>query len=146
MQMDARRISLVKPTLATPFHIDFTWWSQHDRDWKIYLRGYLSEDDQQKLLDADGEQLFDIIDPLTAEVTRVDGIQHLLITKYANRADFITESTSLVESIFRLFLTNGNLPLNSDELGERLSRPALTILKTLSGPRIYKGMRPLLGG
>ena len=146
MQMDARRISLVKPTLATPFHIDFTWWSQYDRDWKIYLRGYLSEEDQQNLLDADGEQLFDIIDPLTAEVTRVDGVQHLLITKYANRADFITESTSLVESIFRLFLTNGNLPLNSEELGERLSRPALTILKTLSGPRIYKGMRPLLGG
>jgi hypothetical protein len=70
----------------------------------------------------------------------------MLITKYANRADFITESTSLVESIFRLFLTNGNSPLNSEELGEKLSRPPLTILKTLSGPRIYKGMRPLLGG
>jgi hypothetical protein len=146
MQMEARRISLVKPTLGTPFHIDFTWWSQNDRDWKIYLRGYLSEEDQEKLSSSDEVQWFDIIDPMTAEVTRVDGMQHMLITKYANRADFITESTSLVESIFRLFLTNGNSPLNSEELGEKLSRPPLTILKTLSGPRIYKGMRPLLGG
>ncbi|MDX1435740.1 MAG: hypothetical protein R3335_02945 [Anaerolineales bacterium] len=145
MQADAKRLSLVKPTLATPFHIDFEWWSQSDRDWKIYLRGYLSEEDQEKLSEADEDQLFDLVDPATAEVTRVDGMQHLLITKYANRAEFISETTSLVESIFRLLLTNGNSPLNAEEMAEKLSRPPMTILRTLSGPRVYKGVRPLIG-
>jgi hypothetical protein len=142
---DAKRLSLVKPTLTTPFHIDFEWWSQSDRDWRIYLRGYLSPEDQDQLSQADEDQLFDLIDPATAGVTRVDGMQHLLITKYADRADFMSETTSLVESIFRLFLTNGNSPLNPEEMAEKLSRPPMTILRTLSGPRVYKGVRPLLG-
>ena len=145
MQTDPKRPSLVKPTLATPYHIDFEWWGQNERDWKIYLRGYLSPEDQETLSGADEDQLFDLVDPTTAEVSRVDGMQHLLITKYANRDDFISETTSLVESIFRLFLTNGNSPLNSEEMAERLARPPMTILKTLSGPRVFKGVRPLLG-
>lgn len=145
MQTEGKRLSIVKPTLATPYHIDFEWWGQNERDWRIYLRGYLSAEDQETLSDADEDILFDLVDPATAEVSRVDGMQHLLITKYANREDFISETTSLVESIFRLFLTNGNAPLNSEEMAERLSRPPMTILKTLSGPRVFKGVRPLLG-
>ena len=145
MQTEGKRLSLVKPTLSTPFHIDFEWWSQSERDWKIYLRGYLSPEDQETLTGADEDALFDLVDPVTAEISQVDGMQHLLITKYANREDFISETTSLVESIFRLFLTNGNSPLNSEEMAERLSRPPMTILKTLSGPRVFKGVRPLLG-
>ncbi len=134
--------SIVKPTLQTPFHIDFDWWSQHDRDWRIYLRGYLSAEDQEALAQTEEIQEIDLVDADTAEVHQVDGLQHLLITRYANRADFITETTSLIESIFRLFLTNGNTPLNAEELAERLGRPPSTILMTLSGPRVYKGMRP----
>jgi hypothetical protein len=146
MQTDLKRFSLVKPTLSTRYHIDFSWWSQNDRDWRIFLRGYLAPEDLETMEGSQEDQLFDLIDPQTAEVHRVDGFQHLLITKYADREDFITETTSLVEGIFRTFLTNGNSPLNSEELAARLSRPPVTILKTLSGPRIYKGVRPILGG
>lgn len=146
MQTEIKRFSVVKPTLGTPFHIDFTWWSQNDRDWRIYLRGYITEEDQEAFPDIDEEKHYDIIDPVTAEIHRVDGLQHLLINKYADREEFISETTSLVESIFRLFLTNGNTPLNSEEMAERLNRPPLTILKTLSGPRVYKGLRPIPTG
>jgi hypothetical protein len=146
MQAETKRFSVVKPTPSTPFHIDFTWWSQNDRDWRIYLRGYLSEEDQEEFPDIDEEKLFDLIDPITAEIHRVDGLQHLLINKYTDREEFISETTSLVESIFRLFLTNGNTALNSEEMAERLNRPPLTILKTLSGPRVYKGLRPIQTG
>ena len=34
--------------------------------------------------------------------------------------NFITPETPILESIFRLFLANGNQPLNLEELGERL--------------------------
>ena len=143
MQNEMKRFSLVKPTLQTPFHIDFEWWSQNDRSWRIYLRGYLSEEDQEAFSDSEEVELVDLVDEETAEVHRVDGLQHLLITRYARREDFITETTSLIESIFRLLLANGNNPLTPEELAEKLGRPPRTILRTLSGPRVYKGMRPL---
>lgn len=143
---ETKRFSLVKPTLQTPFHIDFEWWGQHDRDWRIYLRSYLSAEDQERFDQLDEGELIDLVDPETAEVHRVDGLQHLLISRYADREGFITETTSLVEAIFRLFLVNGNAPLTVEALSERLGRPAKTILHMLSGPRVYKGLRPCLDG
>ncbi len=140
----AKPFSIVKPTLQTPFHIDFEWWKQNDRDWRIYLRGYLAPEDQAALSDSEETTEIDLIDPETAEVHPVDGLQHLLITRYANRSDFISETTSLIESIFRIFLTNGNAPLTPEELAQRLGRPSDVILRTLSGPRVYKGLRPYL--
>jgi hypothetical protein len=139
---EVKRFSLVKPTLQTPFHIDFNWWRQNDRNWRIYLRSYLSEEDTSTLENFSEEQMVDLIDPETAEVHQVDGLQHLLISRYAQRQDFITETTSVVEAIFRMFLTNGNSPLTAEELSERLGRQPQVILRTLSGPRVYKGLRP----
>jgi hypothetical protein len=48
----------------------------------------------------------------------------------------------LVDSVFRIFLSNGNMPLTPEELAEELGRDPLVILKTLSGLRVYKGLRP----
>ena len=143
MQSEVKRFSLVKPTLQTPFHIDYQWWSQNDRDWRIYLRGYLSPEDLDAFGEADEVEKVDLVDPETAEVQQVDGLQHLLISRYANRDDFITETTSLIESIFRLFLASGNMPMSAEELADKLGRHPRTILRTLSGPRVYKGMRPV---
>ena len=142
-QTEGKRFSLVKPTIQTPFHIDFEWWSQNDRSWRIYLRGYLSPEDQAAFTDSEDVELVDLVDPDTAEVHQVDGLQHLLISRYAQRPDFITDTTSIVESIFRLLLASGNNPMSAEDLAERLGRPPKMILRTLSGPRVYKGMRPL---
>jgi hypothetical protein len=49
-----------------------------------------------------------------------------------------------VDSIFRVFLANGNLPQTPHELAAQTRRDASTILKTLSGARIYKGIRPYM--
>jgi hypothetical protein len=48
----------------------------------------------------------------------------------------------LVDAVFRLFLANGNTPLNAVELGEELGRQPNIILRTLSGTRVYRGLRP----
>jgi hypothetical protein len=37
---------------------------------------------------------------------------------------------------------NGNTPMSTDELSKRLGRPADTILKTIAGSRVYRGLRP----
>lgn len=140
--VEEKRFSLVKPTLKTPFHIDFDWWSQNERNWRIHLFGYLSEDHQSVLATGKTDEVFDVVDPQTAEVMQVDALQHLLITHYSRKEGFLTESSSMVESIFRLFLANGNTPLTPVEIGERLQRPPQTILKVLTGGRVYRGLRP----
>ncbi len=142
MAIETKRLSLVKPTLHTLFHIDFNWWQRNDRNWRVYLRSYLSPEDQLDFASSNEEELVDLIDPQTAEVSRVDALQHLLITRYANRDDFITPNTSTTEAIFRLFLANGNTPMSVLEIAERLGRPPETVLRMLSGRRVYRGLRP----
>jgi hypothetical protein len=138
---EVKRYSLVKPTLNTPFHIDFDWWSQNDQEWRVHLRSCLPPEYQQAFAEAATDEV-DWVDPETAEVQRVDGLQHTLINYAATHNDFITTQTTLIESVFRILLSNGNTPLTAVELADRLNRPPMTILRTLSGVRVYKGIRP----
>ena len=142
MVTEVKRMSIVKPTLQTCFHIDFDWWQKNDRDWHVYLRNYLCEEHQAAFANIDETDQVDWVDPVTAEVERVDGLQHVLITHCAQQENFITQHTAVIDAIFRIFLANGNQPLNAEELSGILSRPAQTILRTLSGPRVLQGIRP----
>jgi len=140
--IEKKPFSLVKPTIQTPFHIDFDWWQQNDRNWRIYLRSLLCQEHQEAFTEWKDGQTIDWIDPDTAEVTSVDGMQHILMTHCTHQMDFLNEHTALVEAVFRLFLINGNNPMMAIDLESRLHRPAGIILRTLAGPRIYKGIRP----
>ncbi len=142
--IEGKRHSLVKPSIHTPYHIDFDWWKQNDRDWRIYLRSYLSPEDQLTYANLVDDQLVDLVDPETAAVSQVDAVQHILIAQYASRSDFINRNTSITEAIFRLFLANGNLPLPVLDISEKIGRPPQTILQMLSGGRVYKGLRPCI--
>lgn len=141
----AQRMSIVKPTLNTRYHIDFDWWSKNDRDWRVYLRTYLCPEHQEAFADLDVGEQVDFVDMQTGEVQRVDGLQHVLISHCAKQETFITQQTTLVDSVFRLFLANGNVPLTPVQLAEQLGRQPMVILKTLSGMRVYKGLRPYVG-
>ena len=137
---------LVKPTPDTLFHIDFGWWARETRDFRVYLRSYLCTEHRTVFEShADIEQI-DWIDEVTAEVTRVDGLQHILRVHCSLESDYITPSTSLIDAVFRVFLANNNEPLTSVQLGERIGRDSAVILMTLSGHRVYKGLRPYTGG
>jgi hypothetical protein len=139
---EMKRLSLVKPSLQTHFHIDFQWWAQSDRDWRVYLQSLLCPAHQQAFAELPEDHMVDWVDPETAEVQRVDGLQHVLITHCAKQSGFITEHTALVDAVFRTFLANGNVAMTPVELGYHLGRPPDTILKTLTGGRVYRGLRP----
>ena len=140
--MEGKRSSLVKPSVNTPFHVDFEWWQKNERNWHVYLRSLLCVEHQEAFSNIEEGQTIDWVDPLTAEVKSVDGVQNALMTHCVKQLDFLTQQTALVEAAFRLFLTNGNMPMSCNELGAKLHRPAETILRTLAGPRVYKGIRP----
>ncbi len=139
---DAKRFSLVKPTLETPFHIDFDWWKQHDNNWRVFLYGYLCAEHQAAFADTGQEIRVDWVDPETAEVRTVDGLLQTLMSHCARQPDFGTGNSALVDSVFRTLLANGNRPMTPVQLGETIHRPADTILRTLSGMQVYKGIRP----
>ncbi|MBN2386001.1 MAG: hypothetical protein JXB85_03210 [Anaerolineales bacterium] len=141
--IEGKKFSLVKPTLDTPFHVDFEWWRQSDRNWHVALLDLLCPEHRQEFSEMSEGQMIDWIDPETAEVRQVDGLQNVIITHCACQEDFLTAHTAMVDAVFRLLLAGGNVPMTAVELGERLNRPADTILRTLAGVRVYKGIRPL---
>ena len=138
-------MSLLKPNIKTPFHIDFEWWQQNERDWHIFLRSFLCAEHQEAFANVEEGELIDWIDPQTAEVKPVDGVQHALISHCAQLPDFVNQRTAVVEAIFRMFLANGNIPMSAEDLSKKLGKPADTILRTIAGPRVYRGLRPILG-
>jgi hypothetical protein len=104
----SRASPLVRPSLETNFHIDFGWWNRADRDLEVYLRSHLCPEHQDVYAELEAGALVDYVDPETAEVTRVAGIQHTLISHCARQDEYLTPQTSLVNAVFRVFLSNGN--------------------------------------
>lgn len=134
-------MSLLKPSTKTPFHIDFDWWKTNERDWHIFLRSLLCDEHQEAFANVEKGNMIDWIDPQTAEVKPVDGAQHVLMSHCALLPEFTSERTAMVEAVFRTFLVNGNIPMSTEELGKKLGRSADIILKTIAGPRVYRGLR-----
>lgn len=139
---EGKRFSLVKPTIDTPFHIDFAWWKKNERDWHVYLRSLLCAEHQDAFANVEEGEMIDWIDPKTAEVKPVEGVQNALMTHCVKQPGFLTAQTALVEAVFRLFISNGNVPLSSGELGAKLNRQPEIILRTLASARVYKGIKP----
>ena len=136
---------LIKPTLKTKYHIDFDWWERESREFRVYLTSHLCAEHQAAYADQEAGEGVDVIDGETAEIRPEDGVQHTLRTHCSQQPNFITPHTSLVDAVFRVFIANGNAPLSPEELADRIGRAgqANTILKTLSGARVYKGLRPV---
>jgi hypothetical protein len=143
MSDEVRKPSLVKPTMDTLFHIDYDWWQENDTNWRIFLRSFLCPRHQETFSSEDENIRIDAVDPETAEVKAVDGILHTLVTHCAKEEEFLSANVPLIAKLLRVFLSNGNQPLSPKQLSGIVGRPAMTILVTLTGPQVYKGIRPL---
>lgn len=139
---ELKRFSLIKPNVNTPFHVDFDWWKQTDSNWRVYLRDTLCPEHQKAFAASREDIQIDWIDPETAEVTVVDGLEHILISHCARQEGFLSEHTSIVDAVFRSLLANGNRPMTPLELSGQIKHPPELILRTFVGPKVYKGIRP----
>lgn len=134
--------SLVRrPTVDTKFHIDFDWWERSELDLKTYLFSRLDVGDESSL-DMGVEQV-DLVDAETGEVRIVDGFQYALQAYFSQLPEEFVRHTSLVDAVFYVLLANANRPMTTGELSEWIGREPAVILKTLSGHRIYQGIRPI---
>jgi hypothetical protein len=139
--MATTRFAMLKPNIQTPFQIDFDWWKQNENDWHVHLRSLLCEMHRDMFSAMETGQMIDHVDAATAEVRQIDGLQHILIAHCAQQPEFLDAHTAVVDAVFRVLLANGNSPMTSAELAMHLGKSPEIILKTLSGPRVYKGIR-----
>ncbi len=113
--------------------IDLDWQQQSNHSFLVMARGCLRPKCQESL---------------KGEISAAD----LLTTIKdccSKTPDFITGRVPILESIFRLFLANGNQPLDMEELGRQLSewrggdtyRTSAEILSRLLSSDQYYGLR-----
>lgn len=132
-----------RPTVDTKFHIDLDWWKRQNRDIRIFLAQSLCEECREVYADLRDLGEVDSVDPETAEVVREDALWGTLRSCCSTRPSYITPNTPIIDSIFLTFAANGNKPLSPRELHDRLDRrPPETILRMLTGGKVYLGIRP----
>lgn len=134
--------AMVKPTVNTPFHVDYNWWERSNLSLSMELRSHLCATHREVYADVADVGRIDWVDERTGEVTQVDGLQHVLRIHCSKQPDYIHDELSIVDAVFRVFLANGNKPLSCRDLSAIVGRPADRILGTLGGLRVYKGIRP----
>lgn len=138
------KIKLNKIKRATPdtyFYIDLDWWEESNLDLKTYLMTRLSLGDDASL-DTEFDKV-DLIDPHTGEVHQVDGFQYIVQAYFHQLPDDFLTNASLVDAAFCILLSNANQPMIASEIAERMNRPAEVVVRTLGGPNIYQGIRPV---
>jgi hypothetical protein len=143
MAIPSKPSLLIKTTLDTKFSIDYEWWERGGDDLQVYLLSHISPEQHESLRQMDMATVVDYVDPETAEVFQLDALK-IAIKRAADTPGFVSSTSSLVDSIFRVFLKNNNTPLSARELSDITGRRALTIMKTLGGIKVYKGLRPII--
>jgi hypothetical protein len=131
-------------TPQTKFHIDFTWWEKQNKDIRVFMRDLLCPESRAAVEASPPDQLIDVVDSETAEVSQLDPVWEAIRACCSQRPDYITADSPLLDSIFRTFLANGNKPLSVLELHQRLDRkPPEIILRLLTKGQVYMGIRPV---
>jgi len=137
-------VRALRPTVDTKFHIDFSWWEKQNRDIRVLMLDHLCPECGDNVGSLSEVEMIDMVDPDSAEVTQVDAIWEAIRVCCGPKPDYITPDTPLLDSIFGLFLANGNKPLSVLELYERLDRrPPEIILRVLTKGRVYLGVKPV---
>ena len=134
--------SLKRATPATRFYVDYDWWEKSNLDLKTYLLTRLSIGDSVNF-DSTVDEV-DLVDMETGEVRRVDGFQYALQNYFSQLPEDFTEHTSLVDAVFCVLLANANQPMTAISISEKVHRSPEVVLRTISGPQIYQGIRAVM--
>jgi hypothetical protein len=115
--------------------IDLDWLEQNNRSFLVLAQGCLCSRCRERLGESKGE------------ISAADLISNIRDC-CSQTPEFITDRLPVLESIFRIFLANGNQPLELEELGKQLSewrgdsrRTPAEVLSLLLRNERYYGLR-----
>ena len=118
--------------------IDLDWLEQNNRSFFALARGCLCPKCRERLEEGKGEiSAADLLATIKDCCAKTPG--------------FVTDRSPILESVFRLFLANGNQPLDLEELGRQLverrggapQRTSAGVLSHLLRNERYYGLRPV---
>ncbi len=135
-----------RPTLDTPFHVDWDWWKAHESNYRFYLYEQLCETCRQRFAMDENAVAVDWIDPDTAEVTQNADAWLICLMKYCTQDPaYLSSDLPLAAAVFRALLVNHNKPMTPRQLHELLPwRDARTILRVIGGRKVHYGIRPVI--
>ncbi|HNT77420.1 MAG TPA: hypothetical protein PKH77_20600 [Anaerolineae bacterium] len=136
--------SFIKPTIDTLFHIDYSWWEEQNLDLGVQLVAHLPAELREVYAGQRVDERIDLIDWETGEVQQVQGLQYLIATRCGDDPAYIMQAPTLIEAVFRVFLSNGNQPLSARALSRLVGQPADRVLRVMSGGVVRKGLRPMM--
>ena len=118
--------------------IDLDWLEQNNRSFLALAQGCLCPKCRERL--EKGKKQFSAADLLAT-----------IKDCCSKTPGFVTERSPILESVFRLFLANGNQPLDLEELGKQLverrggdtQRTTVEILSRLLSHDQHYGLRPV---
>ncbi|MGC9468215.1 MAG: hypothetical protein ACP5HS_06470 [Anaerolineae bacterium] len=134
----------IKPTVDTPFHVDYSWWEKQGLDLNVKLMAHLCPEHQEAYAGQPIPDKIDWIDWDTGEVRKVDGLQYVITTHCSKQPGYIVQAPTLVESVFRAFLSNANEPLTPRALAPMVGHRPEQVLRVLAGRQVRLGLRPVL--
>lgn len=143
IRISGKQLSHLRPTIDTPFQINRQWWEQTGRNLRAELWHHLCPEHRAAFADHLDIDTIDWVDPETAEVTQMDGLEHLIREHCSRQEGYLHPELPLVDAVFRVFLASRNAPLSPRQLASRTGRSAETILRTLAGREVYKGLQPV---
>jgi len=141
---DPALTQFIKPTLDTPFHIDYAWWEKQGLDVNIKLVSHLCPEHREAFTGQTMEDQIDWIDWDTGEVTRVDGLQYVITTHCSKQPGYLLQAPTLIEAIFRAFLATANQPLSARKLAPMVGHQPDQVLRVLASRTVRLGLRPVL--
>src|SRR5690606_8887223 len=112
MTVPPRPSGPAKPTLDTKYSIDYEWWRTSTEDLRTNLLKQVPQDFKDAVMAEPEDREIDYIDPKTGRVSRVDPL-HFALKVAAESPDFLDQSVSLADAIFRVLLIRDNVPTSS---------------------------------
>jgi len=141
---DPSLAGFIKPTLDTPFHIDYEWWARQGLDLNVQLQAHLCAEHREAYAGQRLGEKIDWVDLETCQVNQVDGLQYVITTHCSKEPGYLLQAPTLLEGVFRVFLSNGNRPISPRMMAPLIGQRPEQILRVLVGRSSPKGLRPVL--
>jgi len=134
----------IKPTIDTPFHIDYEWWERQKLDLNVEMQAHLCSEHREAYAGQRMGEKIDWVDWETGEIQQVAGLQYVITSHCSKLEGYVMQAPTIIGVIFRVFLSNGNQPLSPRRLAPLVGQRAEQVLLVLAGKSASKGLRPVL--
>ena len=136
------KFKLRRPTIDTPFHIDWGWFERNNLSAQSAIYNQICETHRHEVA-PDATEPVDYIDPATGEVFPMDPMREMILSLCQWEDDYITGEMPVNQALFRLLLATNNRPITPSEMASHLKRvDANTLLRLLTSGSVSYGIVP----